>query len=117
MSDTPLMSVPAPGEDGRLHPLDSWITALADVYVIAHMAIAHVDRERWRLTVGGLVDHVLTLDYDQLTSLPSREVTAVIECFGNPLKPDVPTRRVGNVIWRGVAHARQAPQYWLQDVT
>ena len=141
MSDTPLMSVPAPGEDGRLHPptpggaigsdraaaassasdvvvmgstspvrqlvpvdrLDSWITALDDVYVIAHMGIAHVDRKRWKLTVDGLVDRVLTLDYDQLTRLPSREVTAVIECFGNPLEPDVPTRRVGNVVWRGVA--------------
>ena len=82
--------------------LDSWITALADVYVIAHMGIAHIERERWRLTVDGLVDHVLTLDYNKLISLPSREVTAVIECFGNPLEPDVPTRRVGNVVWRGV---------------
>jgi sulfane dehydrogenase subunit SoxC len=82
--------------------LDSWITDIADVYVIAHMGIPQIDRERWRLTVEGLVEHVLTLDYNELISLPSCEATAVIECFGNPVEPDVPTRRVGNVAWRGV---------------
>jgi sulfane dehydrogenase subunit SoxC len=82
--------------------LDSWITPVDNVYVIAHMGIARIDLQRWRLTVDGLVERAVTLDYRELTSLPSREVTAVIECFGNPVQPDVPTRRVGNVVWRGV---------------
>ena len=29
-------------------------------------------------------------------------VTAVLECFGNPLDPALPVRRVANVRWRGV---------------
>src|SRR6185436_14532690 len=54
-----------------------------------------------------------------------REVTAVIECFGNPVEPDVPTRRVGNVVWRGVPLAEvlrragvrpEADSVWLEGL-
>lgn len=86
----------------RLQP---WLTPVEDVYVVAHMGIARVDVSRWRLTVDGLVDRPLVFDYAAVTRLPAREVTAVLECFGNPVEPDVPTRRVGNVVWRGVALA------------
>ena len=34
--------------------------------------------------------------------MPARELTAVLECYGNPLEPDIPARRVGNVTWCGV---------------
>jgi DMSO/TMAO reductase YedYZ molybdopterin-dependent catalytic subunit len=88
----------------RLVPLDRLappITPTEDVYVIAHMGIARVDVERWRLTVDGLVERPLVLDYGEVTGLPAHEVTAVLECFGNPVEPDVPTRRAGNVVWRG----------------
>ncbi len=89
----------------RLIPVDRLsppVTPADDVYVIAHMGIARVDVAQWRLTVDGLVDRPYELDYDALTSLPATEVTAVIECFGNPVEPEVATRRVGNVVWRGV---------------
>jgi DMSO/TMAO reductase YedYZ molybdopterin-dependent catalytic subunit len=89
----------------RLVPVDrlsSPVTPSDDVYVIAHMGVARVDAGRWRLAVDGLVERPFELDYDALTSLPATDVTAVIECFGNPVEPDVATRRVGNVVWRGV---------------
>src|SRR5206468_529614 len=70
--------------------------------VIAHMGIARVDVRPWRLTVAGLVEWPFELDYEALTSLPATDVTAVLECFGNPVEPEVATRRVGNVVWRGV---------------
>jgi len=110
----------------RLVPLANLapdITPTEDVYVIAHMGIAHVDLQTWRLVVDGLVDEPLALDYEQITSLPTREVVAVLECFGNPVEPDVPTRRVGNVVWRGVplvevlTRARVKPEatsVWLE---
>jgi DMSO/TMAO reductase YedYZ molybdopterin-dependent catalytic subunit len=110
----------------RLVPLDrlaSGITPTEDVYVIAHMGIARVDVERWRLTVDGLVERPLRLDYPEVTGLPAHEVTAVLECFGNPVEPDVPTRRVGNVVWRGARLADllaragvrpQAQHVWLE---
>jgi DMSO/TMAO reductase YedYZ molybdopterin-dependent catalytic subunit len=89
----------------RLVPVDrlsSPITPTDDVYVIAHMGVARVDLAQWRLAVGGLVERSFELDYDGLTALPATEVTAVLECFGNPVEPEVATRRVGNVVWRGV---------------
>jgi sulfane dehydrogenase subunit SoxC len=89
----------------RLVPVErlaSPLTPSDDVYVIAHMGVARVDAAQWRLAVDGLVEHPFELDYESLTSLPANEVTAVLECFGNPIEPDVATRRVGNVVWRGV---------------
>jgi DMSO/TMAO reductase YedYZ molybdopterin-dependent catalytic subunit len=89
----------------RLVPVDrlsSPITPADDVYVIAHMGVARVDLAQWRLAVDGLVERPFGLDYDRLTALPVTEVTAVLECFGNPVEPDVATRRVANVVWRGV---------------
>jgi DMSO/TMAO reductase YedYZ molybdopterin-dependent catalytic subunit len=86
----------------RLH---APVTPGDDVFVIAHMGIARVDVAPWRLRVDGLVERPLELDYTALTSLPATEVTAVLECFGNPVEPEVATRRVANVVWRGVALA------------
>jgi len=89
----------------RLVPVDRLsvpVTPSEDVYVIAHMGVARVDVARWRLRVDGLVERPLELDYEELTALPATEVSAVLECFGNPVEPDVATRRVGNVVWRGV---------------
>ena len=89
----------------RLVPVDrlrSSVTPSDDVYVIAHMGIARVDVAQWRLRVDGLVERPFELDYAALTALPATDVTAVLECFGNPVEPEVATRRVGNVVWRGV---------------
>ena len=88
--------------------LASTVTPTEDVYVIAHMGIAHVDVTQWRLVIDGLVEEPLVLDYQEMTRLPARDVTAVLECFGNPVEPDVATRRVGNVVWRGV----RSPTSW-----
>jgi sulfane dehydrogenase subunit SoxC len=85
-----------------VHRLSSPVTPAEDVYVIAHMGVARIDVAQWRLRVDGLVERPLELDYEALTALPTTEVTAVLECFGNPVEPEVATRRVGNVVWRGV---------------
>jgi sulfane dehydrogenase subunit SoxC len=89
----------------RLVPVDRLVPPVTPsdaVYVIAHMGIARVDVSQWRLAVGGLVERPFEIDYEALTALPATEVTAVLECFGNPVEPEVATRRVGNVVWRGV---------------
>lgn len=86
---------PAPGR------LTAPTTAVEDLYVIGHFGIAHVAGDTWRLQVDGLVERPLELDLATLRAMPSVTVTAVLECFGNPLFPDVPTRRAGNVTWRG----------------
>jgi DMSO/TMAO reductase YedYZ molybdopterin-dependent catalytic subunit len=105
MSNAPRVVMDPAATYRRLVPVDRLaprITPSDDVYVIAHMGVARVDVAQWRLRVDGLVQRPFELDYAALTALPATEVTAVLECFGNPVEPDVATRRVGNVVWRGV---------------
>ncbi len=40
--------------------------------------------------------------HSELMQRPRVEVTSVHQCCGNPMRPDVPTRRVCNVTWGGV---------------
>ena len=77
------------------------------------------------LTIDGMVDRPIALDYEELLRLPSQDVTAVLECFGNPLEPDRPTRRAGNITWRGASLARilvgagvnpEATMVWLEGL-
>jgi len=82
--------------------LSSRVTRTPDAYVIGHFGIARVAAPDWSLRVDGLVGNVLRISLPQLRALPSVTVTAVLECFGNPLEPTIPVRRVANVRWRGV---------------
>jgi DMSO/TMAO reductase YedYZ molybdopterin-dependent catalytic subunit len=82
--------------------LGSRITQTPDAYVIGHFGIARVTGPDWSLRVDGLVGNVLQISLPQLRALPSVTVTAVLECFGNPLQPAIPVRRAANVRWRGV---------------
>jgi DMSO/TMAO reductase YedYZ molybdopterin-dependent catalytic subunit len=81
--------------------LTSFLTPTPDLFVLAHMGIAHVPLADWSLAIEGAVERPRRLGYAELTAMPSRSVTSVHECFGNPVEPDVPTRRVGNVQWTG----------------
>src|SRR2546425_1128901 len=105
MADRPKVVMDPGATFRRLVPVDRLAPPIPpsdDVYVIAHMGIARIDVKQWRLAVDGLVERPFELDYEALTSLPATDVTAVLECFGNPVEPEVATRRVGNVLWRGV---------------
>jgi DMSO/TMAO reductase YedYZ molybdopterin-dependent catalytic subunit len=81
--------------------LKSFLTPTENVYVIAHMGVAHVPVDGWELRIEGAVDRPLHLTYAELLRRPAETIEGVLECFGNPVEPDVATRRVGNVSWRG----------------
>src|SRR5262245_42761704 len=92
------------GATGVLVPperLRAFHTPTADFFVIAHMGIARLDAARWTLRVEGAVERPRALGYAELLAMPSRTVAAVHECFGNPVEPDVATRRAAHVTWRG----------------
>jgi DMSO/TMAO reductase YedYZ molybdopterin-dependent catalytic subunit len=82
--------------------LGARVTQTTDTYVIGHLGIAQVAAVDWSLQVDGLVGTVLQVSLPQLRALPSVTVTAVLECFGNPLEPTIPVRRAANVRWRGI---------------
>ena len=52
-------------------------------YLRNHFRIPSLDPDRWRLTVGGRVDHRLTLSLDELRNMPSRTLGVTLECAGN----------------------------------
>ena len=81
--------------------LRSFHTPTENVYVIAHMGIAHVPVDGWELRIEGAVERPLRLTHAELLRRPAETLEGVLECFGNPVEPDVATRRVGNVSWRG----------------
>ena len=58
----------------------------------------NVDVSTWSMKVTGMVDHPVTLTYDQLTQLPIIEQYVTIACVSNTVGGDL----VGNALWRGV---------------
>lgn len=83
------------------HQLTQRLTPQADVFVLAHLGLPRVEAANWRVEVTGLVDRPLTLTLDEIRRRPKRTVQSFHQCAGYPRRPDVPTRRVANVVWGG----------------
>ena len=73
-----------------------------------------IPSEEWRLAVTGLVDEELELTFEDLQGMPSRTITAFLECSGNSRSrwPDDPEQvegtqwtngAIGNAEWTGVS--------------
>ena len=83
----------------------------ARFYVRNHFGIPRLDRPRWRLEVGGLVERRLTLDLDRLRAMPSVTAMVTLECAGNGragLWPPAPGEQwalgaVSTAEWTGVS--------------
>lgn len=84
------------------HDMAAAITPADDLFVLSHLGIPDVNAEGWTLVIDGMVEHPMTFTFDDLCTMPAKEVEAVHQCAGNPLTPHIPARRVANVVWRGV---------------
>src|SRR3954451_20412072 len=58
----------------------------------------HIDQTTWSLRIHGMVDHEVTLTYDQLLAMPLVEQYVTIACVSN----EVGGHLVGNAKWTGV---------------
>jgi DMSO/TMAO reductase YedYZ molybdopterin-dependent catalytic subunit len=85
----------------RPHQLVDPLTRTADLFVLAHLGVPRVDAATWSMAVDGLARKPLMLDLAGLRRYPRRTVTSFHECAGNPLTPEVPRRRIANVVWAG----------------
>ena len=91
--------------------LTSFVTPNEQFFVRNHFPMPAIDRRTWKLKVDGLVNRPLELSYDELLKLPSRTVTATMECAGNSrifLSPKVSGLQwelgaVSNAEWTGVS--------------
>ncbi|HUY77972.1 MAG TPA: sulfite oxidase [Ktedonobacterales bacterium] len=59
------------------------LTPNAAFYKRNHFAIPQLDRQGWRLHVGGEVEHQRQFTYDDLLALPRHTLPATLECAGN----------------------------------
>ncbi len=84
------------------HELTDFHTPEKKLFVVYHMGVPEFNSADWHLTIDGLVKKPTTLSLAELDALPKVELSAFHECAGSPLRPTVPVRRVGNVIWRGI---------------
>jgi DMSO/TMAO reductase YedYZ molybdopterin-dependent catalytic subunit len=80
--------------------LTSRVTALDDAFVIGHFGLALDEPDR-PVVVDGLVATAAHLTPADVRALPAHRVESVHECFGNPLEPGTPVRRVANLVWTG----------------
>lgn len=90
--------------------LSSSLTPSEQFFVRNHFTVPKLDLHNWRLKVEGLVERPLTFTYEELAKIPSRTISAVMECAGNSrifLSPKVGGLQwelgaVGNAEWTGV---------------
>lgn len=90
--------------------LDSFITPDHRFYVRSHFPVPQLERRAYRLRIEGAIARPVELSFDDLVKLPSRTLTATLECAGNNRIFLVPAARgvqwelgaVGTAEWTGV---------------
>jgi DMSO/TMAO reductase YedYZ molybdopterin-dependent catalytic subunit len=99
-----------PNLEFPLAALDSRITPNHRFFVRCHFPVPKLQAANGNLIVDGHVERELKLTYDELRKLPSKTVTATLECAGNSRAMLVPKASgvqwqlgaVGNATWTGV---------------
>jgi DMSO/TMAO reductase YedYZ molybdopterin-dependent catalytic subunit len=84
------------------HQLRDRITRTEDTIVLCHFGVPRIDSADWSLAIDGLVRAPKRFRFADIVRRTRSEIVTVHECCGSPLKPEVPTRRVCNVVWGGV---------------
>jgi len=96
--------------EGPFQELKRFLTPNEQFYVRSHFAVPQLRVDGWRLKVEGAVEGPLELRYADLLALPSRALTATLECAGNGRSFLAPATKgvqwalgaVGNAEWLGV---------------
>lgn len=99
-----------PNLEFPFHTLDRFIVPNDKFFVRCHFPVPALEARTWRLNVEGSVARPLELTYVALRQMPSRTVTATLECAGNSRALNVPPLRgvgwqqgaVSNAEWTGV---------------
>ncbi len=97
--------------ESSLTSLDTWITPTERFYIRNHFSkVPELNTSTWRLAVEGEVLNPLSLSYDDILALPSREIVMTMECAGNSRAYVTPPAEglifrhgaVGTARWKGV---------------
>ncbi len=100
----PVTTTPVPADTGLdVIGVSDYITPIDDFYRIdTALRIPRVDPTSWSLTIDGMVDTPLTIDYDSLLAEESIATPVTIACVSNQIGGDL----IGTAIWQGVPLAR-----------
>src|SRR3982074_2053317 len=89
-------SIDVPGEDGMIlrsyrfldletpvEYFNTWITPVPHFFVRNHMhEPSELNREDWKLTIGGELEKPVTLSLRELSNIEGHEVVNTLECAG-----------------------------------
>ena len=84
------------------HQLTDRVTRTEDVIVLCHFGVPRIDSLDWSLSIDGLVRRTTRFTFDDIIRRPRAEIASIHQCCGSPMKPEMPTRRICNVMWGGV---------------
>ena len=93
--------------------MNSAVTLTEQFFIRSQFAVPKLDPQTYRLKVEGHVAHSPEITYDELSKMPSTQVTMMLECAGNSrifLSPKVSGLQwelgaVRNAEWVGVSLA------------
>ena len=97
--------VPPPAQNivGNLlkwEALDSFMTPADDFFTVKHYELPTLAANDWRLQIGGLVNHPMTVSLADLKHRSRRAVDFTLECSGNTGLPFA-IGAIGNARWAG----------------
>lgn len=103
--------------------LDSFLIPNERFYVRSHFAVPRLEAASWRMEVAGAVERPSRIGLDDLKKMPSRTITAMLECSGNGRVSLVPKAKgilwdsgaVGNAEWTGVPLAALLERAGLKE--
>lgn len=103
-------ATPVP-EGVQVPGVSTFITPTPDFYrVDISLVTPHIDASTWSLTLDGMVDHPLTLSYEDLLAMPLIERDVTLNCVSNPVGgPYISTGR-----WLGVPFSEILPRLGVQ---
>ncbi len=96
----PAVSAPTipPGASLAVPGISPLVTPNAGFYRIdTALAVPTIDPAHWSLKITGMVDHPITLTFDELIALPLEESMTTLTCVSNPVGGDL----IGNALWLG----------------
>ncbi len=103
--------------------LDRFVIPNGRFYVRSHFAVPRMEASSWRMEVAGAVEQPFRIGLDDLKKMPSRTITAMLECSGNGRVNLVPKAKgilwdsgaVGNAEWTGVPLAALLERAGLKE--
>ena len=76
------------------------ITPTEEFYKVSKdETVPDITMNEWKLTVDGMVDRQLSLNYQDIIGFQSSEEFVTLECIGNPIGGNL----IGNARWKGIS--------------